>query len=401
MKLAVVSRFTDSKSQGHHITFVDTLSAYRFPMETFLFAQESYSSKGVQNVFGRSLKSTHNFITIPMFLSNSEKRLQKSIRDLGIEKVIFYEGALYDFWLALRLLPLFPKIDVYFNFHYAGDWARRLTSARFVRQLKLSIRQADAETKSNITWMAESSRLTKLVRDKLQVDVLEFPVFANLTDDEKENCSVKEYDVLIPNLPQHLLGWDEKLYKYLIRELPDIRVVSQNTSSFNPDYEGMVRIPGALSKQNYVKVNSASKVVALPYTSEFHRWGSSGRFEDALALGTFPIVPSYTPMAERLESASFTMPKSTDPEEFAGLIVKYLKTNSLELPKSRTPQQLVDVLTKKDYQQTLGGSSPISLGYLLRLCFVSLLTSKPRHFILENLRDTFNLLPRWFSLGKR
>lgn len=401
MKLAVVSRVTDSNSLGHHVTFIDTLSAYRFPMKTFLFAQESYSSKGVQNVFGRSLKSTHNFITIPMFLSNSEKRLQNSIRNLGIKKVLFYEGALYDFWLALRLLALFPKIDVYFNFHYAGDWARRLMSARFVRQLQLSISQADPETKSNITWMAESSKLTKLIRNKLQIDVLEFPVFANLTDDEKKNCSVKEYDVLIPGLPKHLMGWDDRLFKYLIQELPDIQVVSQNASSYNPDRRGMVRIPGALSKQNYVKVNSASKVIALPYTSEFHRWGSSGRFEDALALDTFPIVPSYTPMAERLESASFMMPKSTNPEEFAGVIVKYLKAYPLELPKSRTPQQLIEVLTKKDRSQTLIVNSPISLGHLLRLSLVSLLTGKPRHFISANLHDIVALLPRLFNLGKR
>lgn len=391
MRLGLVSRVTFSDSRGHYLTFYETLEEIRSPSETILLAQRGVQGPSRLEVFGPKLGSTHNYITAPMLCSSSFKRLVNIVGTSDVNQLLFYDGALFDFWLAVKIAREFPNIDVFFNFHYAGDWAARLQNKKFARNMLRTLSRVNTRSYRNLFWMAESSKLGQLVQETLLIEVEEFPVFANISPSEGAISREKIFDVLVPPLGRTQAGWDLELYKILRESFPKIRLASQNDPSTVANLSDIAFYPRNLAKNEYLSLVASSRFVALPYGSGFHIWGSSGRFEDALALGCIPVITSNTPMAGRFFDSFPPLPSNTSANAFALSIKSLIKRSALELPKARSAEELVSFMStrKKRKVELLESASRLTRFNLWSLMLASIASGKIHNFIQENIRDIF------------
>lgn len=389
MAIALLSRVTNQDSTGHYVTLFETL---RTLDDQFInFTQIRNHGDGIIPVFPRMLQSSHNFITLPQLTFTGFQSLRSAILRNSVHQVVIYDGAVFDFWLSLKLSKTFPTLSLVFNFHYAGDWADRLNNPFFVSTLRNAIHRGPTR---NITWLAESERLATLMSSKLDFEVGVWPMFSNLTELEKANSSSKKFDVLIPPLPQHMIGWDLLFFESVVKIKPDLKVISQNHHRDADLVDGLTSISSQLTKQDYVRVVSESRFTVLPYDSNFHKWGSSGRFEDAVALHTFAIVPTSTAMASRVTS-QIRLPRDSSAEEFALAYLRLSREQNLVHPESMKADRLLAILAKALRKHESRASGTISF-LRFRLGLAALLSAPLRHAVLANFQDMY----RWVKIPK-
>lgn len=390
MAIALLSRVTNRDSAGHYVTLFETLRA--LDEQLINFTQIRNDGDGIVPVFPGMLQSTHNFITLPQLIFTGFQSLRSAILQNKVHQVLIYDGALFDFWLVLKLSKTFPTLSLVFNFHYAGDWADRLNNPFFTSTLKDAIHRGPT---SNITWLAESERLANLMSSKLDFEVGVWPIFSNLTELEKANSGSKKFDVLVPPLPQHMIGWDRLFFENVVKVKPDVKVISQNQHRDGELVEGLTPTSSQLTKRDYVRVVSESRFTVLPYDSNFHKWGSSGRFEDALALRAFPIVPTSTAMASKFQS-HIGLPRDSSPEEFALAYLQVSREQNLAYPESLQADRLLEILEEEASRKRETRASATASFLKFRLGLAALLSAPLRHAVLANFQDAC----RWVKTSK-
>ncbi|MEQ9086701.1 MAG: hypothetical protein RIE23_05785 [Pontimonas sp.] len=70
-----------------------------------------------------------------------------------------------------------------------------------------------------------------------------------------------------------------------------------NLLDFDRSFDRVFHLP--LPSEQYNEMMASHRVVILPYLKDYFRWGSSGKFNEAIALGTFPMVPDETAIASQ------------------------------------------------------------------------------------------------------
>lgn len=73
-------------------------------------------------------------------------------------------------------------------------------------------------------------------------------------------------------------------------------------------------------------MHARAKVICLPYLDyDFHSWGSSGRWQDALLMGAYPVSPASTAMSFEMQAFDpLLVPKSDSPKSVADAIISFL-----------------------------------------------------------------------------
>ena len=94
-----------------------------------------------------------------------------------------------------------------------------------------------------------------------------------------------------------------------------------------------------LESKEYEELLLSSRVVVLPYDKPYFRWGSSGKFNEAIAHGCFPVVPLGTAISSQ-SSGKSSLHEFAYPEEHS--LVR-LVTQMLSTPP---PDDLVPVFLK-------------------------------------------------------
>ena len=223
----------------------------------------------------------------------------------GVRRVQFYEGGIAELFLAGWLSIQSPELKIIFNFHWADEWLVVLKTKR----LRLVVAQFMKLFGGQIIFAAESSKLANRIETVLSFPVATYPIIAAFDPPSNPAWSERENDVLF--LPQRadevescfriagalkkrgitsILGIKERVLDSAQHRIA--RIVAGDPSDKNGSPWDLAMLP--LEDAEYKALISNSRIVVLPYSKKYFEWGSSGKFNESIALGSFPFVPDST-----------------------------------------------------------------------------------------------------------
>lgn len=383
MNLALLSRFTDIEATGHYVTLFEALRDY-YP-GSINFTQKNNSGLGIEAVFPRTLKSTHNFITLNMLNPNVARNLAEKLRGARVHRAVIYDGALFDLLLTLELSRLLPDTYFYFNFHYAHSWANLVRNRTFASKLSRIM----SRHQGKVFWLAESKKLSEHLSKLTGQTITEFPVFSNLTREDMEIEAPKDIDILLPPASRFGENWNVKFLEALATLDTPVRIVAQGPESEPQLPLSVTYVSGHLKTSEYLSLMRRSKFTVLPYVSDFHEWGSSGRFEDAVALNCLPLVSQTSGMSSRFHDRREMLPSDLTPEAFARAYNDISKLSDVPLPRRRTPENFIE-FTYDCERQHFASEAKVKFNFVKELGsfgIAVLRASKFRHFLQAQLND--------------
>lgn len=273
-------------------------------------------------------------------------RLSKlvSLRRLeGISHYFSYDGGLSDFlityWLALRN----PRVHFTFNFHWAEQWMSMLSSRRLSATLtRALLAQSLHNAPSNLRYSAETRPFAEELSSALGCEFSVFPIFSTIIPQKVRPWKRRSIDVLF--LPQRRTEMDFVARASRALASSGVRVLTALKPDTWARWTGRQNSGGLgaprflpLESKEYEELLLSSRVVVLPYDKPYFRWGSSGKFNEAIAHGCFPVVPQGTAISSQ-SSGKSSLHEFAYPEEHS--LVR-LVTQVLSTPP---PEDLVPVL---------------------------------------------------------
>jgi hypothetical protein len=220
----------------------------------------------------------------------------------GVTHLQFYDGGMAEFLIACRAADLQPNITVIYNFHWATDWLETLTrndpiGRAFARRLAAVIRDRPV----NLVLTAETAKFAQVLGDLLVSTFLTYPLISAFDPPPQRSWRSREVDLLlIPQRRTELeftmdlarLAQDTGLTpRVLLTQQLSIEVSAKY--SLQPGEEEMF-LTAPLPHADYARLFSGARIVVLPYDKPYFKWGSSGKFNDAMTCGAFPFVPPDT-----------------------------------------------------------------------------------------------------------
>ena len=245
---------------------------------------------------------------------DSFKSDQKKIFELcnSNSEIHFYDGNFREFLLLFRCHLEESTFFSSFNFQNANEWLSLLKSEKIIARIMRYLMKKSIQNFSNTKFYAESSNLSDVVNNVLEIQSTAFPVVTNLPRVTVEK--VNRFDVLF--MPQ---SQDEftKCFEMARKLKTDfnfsflkiaIRVSSQLDVSTSNNSEQIVVIDAELNLDDYIELLTGTKVVVLPYFQNFYRWGSSGKYLDSIYLKCVTIVPDSSRMSKDGNIYGYTFP---------------------------------------------------------------------------------------------
>lgn len=233
------------------------------------------------------------------------KRVLEAARVLsanGVSHIQCYDGGIAELFVMSRLAFDLPQTVFLYNFHWALDWVQLVERRRPVPSALVSALRKVAQHKpSNLFFSAESQVLASKLSEKFQTLIGVFPIMTTLLAKDFHHWDNRPTDVLV--VPQRL---NEVTFALnLLVELENQGL--KGKMALHEDLASVVgldEIPTEstllpLPQSAYQDLLASSKIVVLPYDKPYFQWGSSGKFNDAIAVGTFPMVPSVTALGNQ------------------------------------------------------------------------------------------------------
>ncbi len=220
------------------------------------------------------------------------KRISQGLKDYFI-----YDGGLSDYWVSYWLAIELPEIQFTFNFHWADQWiglirSRKPSAILTQKLLEKSIHQIP----ENLRLSAETKVFAKELSKKFDHEFAVFPIFSADAPRTVRSWKDREVDVLF--LPQRRselpFVFDAAKAMAAVGITTEVALKPETWARWvkpDSDLETMAPLFLPLSKEKYAKLFSSSRIVVLPYDKPYFRWGSSGKFNEAIAHGCFPLVP--------------------------------------------------------------------------------------------------------------
>lgn len=199
--------------------------------------------------------------------------------------------------VAAKLARHHSPVEVIYNFHWAEDWVGLLSSRKNIaRRLARAIRSLIKALPPNLTLSAETKTLARFLTEDLGVTIGVYPIASTISPEKPKEWAARDVDVLF--LPQRASEMPNvvKLAGVLSNSGLTPRIVAKNVSVGRLGknlLEGSLLV-GPLTEDRYVDVLTNSRVVVLPYDKAYFQWGSSGKFNEAIACGAFPFAPHWT-----------------------------------------------------------------------------------------------------------
>lgn len=227
----------------------------------------------------------------------------------NVTHVQCYDGTVRDLLVLVNVAREFPTLTFLFNFHWAIDWLDISSSIRLHRRLlRRHLRKLLQTAPTNLNFSAESPILASELGSRWGVTISTYPVFTMQSTSKSPPWGGRESDVLFIPQRKHELSISADLAKALRSEGITVSVglskrlaatpnSRANILNFDPSFDTIFYLP--LSSELYHEMMASHKVVILPYLKDYFRWGSSGKFNEAIALGTFPMVPDETAIASQ------------------------------------------------------------------------------------------------------
>jgi len=266
----------------------------------------------------------------------------------GISHYFSYDGGLSDFlityWLALRN----PGVHFTFNFHWADQWMSLLSSKRLSAALtRALLAQSLHNAPSNLRCSAETRPFAEELSSALGCEFSVFPIFSTNIPQKARPWERRSIDVLF--LPQRRTEMDFVARASRALASSGISVLTalkpdtwtRWTGRHNSGGLGAPRFLPLESKE-YEELLLSSRIVVLPYDKPYFRWGSSGKFNEAIAHGCFPLVPQGTAISSQ-SSGKSSLHEFAYPDEHS-LVRLVTQVLSAQSPDDLVPVFLKDFL---------------------------------------------------------
>ena len=324
------NRATCNPADGHYYWMYKSLFDYqnqRGSSAGITFAPAGQVDRHLQGIL-KAGSLRNEFRVSPMAVAGYPRhRINPAIERLlrnGLTHIQFYDGGLMELLIATRLARRHSSLEVVFNFHWAEDWVRLLSSPNTIaRRLARAIRALVGELPANLALSAETKTLGEFVAQKLAVPIDIYPIASTISPKNPRDWSVRNTDVLF--LPQRVseMATVVKLAALLTSFGLTTRVVAKNESvaQFGKDLPKSSLLVGPLKENQYIDTLSDARIVVLPYDKQYFQWGSSGKFNDAIICGAFPFAPEWTAIPSQ----------STGPPEYHQLDLDNLEDAAIRM----------------------------------------------------------------------
>lgn len=227
----------------------------------------------------------------------------------AVTHVQCYDGTLRELMLFLMVAPQVPDVQFVFNFHWATDWIKLRDSSHrrhriLIQQLLRAVRRASP----NLHFSAESEVLAKAMASFWGVKVSVYPIYAMFHPQRELAWENRDTDVLFVPQRSHEIEHcseiagtlNERGVSTSIALVPEMKVRARGSSKLESSleqFDTIIELP--LPDDGYQNLFQSHRIVVLPYLKDYFRWGSSGKFNEAISLGTFPLVPENTAIASQ------------------------------------------------------------------------------------------------------
>jgi hypothetical protein len=242
--------------------------------------------------------------------SNSVLRETRSALRAGAQSFQFYDGSAADLLLAFRLALRYPEGTFLFNFHWPVEWLGVLQGRGLLeRAFTFSVAMMLQGKPRNLALAAETKTFAEPLRGLLGIELENYPVFAAFDRPVFGDWTTRKWDVLIFPHRESEIPFSVDLLRSLEGKQLKVKIVVSEkiwTAGAAPGLDP--RQPTSLASdrspiftplplERYVALLADSRVVVLPYSDAYFKWGSSGKFNDSIAAGAFPLVPEGSAMA--------------------------------------------------------------------------------------------------------
>ena len=227
--------------------------------------------------------------------------LVRDLRESGVTHLQFYDGGLLELLISLELARQNPGLIVVYNFHWADEWLRLFQRRGLVPTwLRTQIYLHLSNRPRNLIISAETSKLAHRLALFLGFTPETYPIMSLFDPPLTKPWRERTTDLLV--IPQRagelafvagivaMATRSKRTAKVLLSE--GLRDQFQPTSEINVNPRDLLL--GTLESRQFIETLADAKLVILPYDKPYFAWGSSGKFNEAIALGAFPFAPSAT-----------------------------------------------------------------------------------------------------------
>lgn len=345
---SISGRASNNPSGGHYYWLYKYLQESQFPEGSELrltIGRIDHASDNICGLLGPSVVSSEFSLGPRSFRDRAYRDVSRYVGQLsrnGVTHVQLYDGGLAELVLAMRLAAEFPTMFFIFNFHWAMQWLQIFSGKTLgQRLLATALRKVLTQKSRNLILTAESHKLAQHLSPALGTPLDTFPIIAAFDEVETQPWSARTNDVLFLPQRSHEIGFCVDVMSELERQGIDValgihphildRALSSEALSKKWASSGFRIIQLPLPSGEYEVMLQEAKVVVLPYDKDYFHWGSSGKFNEAIALGAFPIVPHDTAISDQSNLDPFVhqFPKF-DPRKTALIILKRLESGKPE-----------------------------------------------------------------------
>ena len=225
----------------------------------------------------------------------------------NVTHVQCYDGTLRDLFVIEDVARKFPRVIFLFNFHWAVDWIHIAKSSGLkVNLLREDLLKLFQEAPANLIFSAETEVLADELNTAWGIQISVYPIFSMQPSAKPRPWGERDADVLLIPQRSHELELCAELSMALRSEglkvslaatqkLMGVLTPSKWATQPGKIFDQIFLTP--LPEPRYQEMLQSHRVVVLPYLKEYFKWGSSGKFNEAIALGAFPMVPDETAIA--------------------------------------------------------------------------------------------------------
>lgn len=280
------------------------------PHQPLTAAVEGRDDTHLVGLLSRRKSSNRMHIGSPDAIRREEDKLSLWLSGPGgreITHIQSYDGTLRELFVMAGIARKFPEVVCIYNFHWPIDWIH-LSKSRGMRErlLRRELRRLFRSLPSNMHFSAETEILAEKMKAVWGISVSVYPIFTMLRRKKAKSWIRRDIDVLFFPQRSHELDHcfemaallTKKGFRSSIALTPSLKervLVGGSGESLQETFVSVFDLP--LGGDEYQRVLQLHRIVVLPYLKEYFKWGSSGKFNESVALGAFPFVPSDTAIA--------------------------------------------------------------------------------------------------------
>jgi len=219
----------------------------------------------------------------------------------------FYDAGIADLMLIWKLYKKFPNFYFLLNLHWADKIANKIQARDIFSRIEIFLSRIVLDLmKNKVIITAESKSLSELASQVFSQNVLEYPCFSTYT---RSKIKKKELDfILVANEVGKVAEILEEIglacshlneVSVTLLTKPEVKESLKFGDYFLTNNLKVRVVDEPLIPQEYEKLHSLTRVLILPYSDPFYKWGSSGRLLDAKIFDCNVVLPADSEVARK------------------------------------------------------------------------------------------------------